>query len=133
MISRTVVFCLLLLGFLACKKSPAPTPDPVNLLTGKWTLLPATFEVYTNGTLSNSSTQQYAAGDYGDFKASGEFETSISSVITTYQYKRQGDTITFDNVNKAVISTLTSTQLTYYFIVPINSTIYRKNIFYYKK
>lgn len=122
-----------LLVVSACKKSAAPTSDPVNLLTGKWTLLPATYDVYTNGVISSTSNQQYTAGDYGDFKANGEFETLTNGITTTYQYQKVGDTLIFDNTNKAVITTLTATQLTYSFKITINSTIYRVNTFRYKK
>lgn len=126
-----LVLMLAAVFFTACKKDSHTTSN--ELIIGKWTFLPTTFDVYTNGSLSSTSTQDYTLQDYADFKINGTFESHVYGNVYNDQYKITGDTLVFNNLNKAKIKILTSTNLSYYFTENINATQYRISTFNLKK
>ena len=57
--------------FTACKKDSPSTAN--ELIIGNWSFLPTTYDVYTNGSLSSTSSQYYTLQDYANFKINGTF------------------------------------------------------------
>jgi hypothetical protein len=113
-----LTFLLSIVILLGCKKSESI----ISPIVGKWSLLPTKYEFYTNGVITNSSTQSYQASDYVEFRANGTMESKTNGTLYVGSFILNGDSITFDNINKAKVTQLTSDKLMYYFRDSINST-----------
>jgi len=122
---RILTFLLCLFLLIGCKKSDNSTSP----IIGKWSLHPTTYELFTNGVITTSSTQSYQPSDYVEFKNGGMVESKTNGTLYTNTFILEGDNLTFDNTNKAKVTQLTSNTLIYFFRDSINPTQYRINTF----
>ena len=113
------LFCLNLV--ISCKKSNEGSSP----IFGKWSFSPTIHDIYTNGSISSTSNQNYPASDYIEFKNNGQAEGNANGGIYTYTYTLENDNLIFDNMRKGKITQLTASKLIYYCKDSINPTQYR--------
>ncbi len=129
---KYLLYIIIILAFIPGCKKDRPT-GANGLIIGKWSFLPTTYETYTNGLISHTSTQYYTLTDYAEFKSNGSFQSQSNGTTYFNQYSILGDTLIFDNINKVKIKTVTENSLSYYSRSEINATQYRITTFNFKK
>ncbi len=122
---QLLAFLSCLFFITGCKKSDSSSSP----IIGTWSLHPTTHALYTNGVITTSSTQSYQPSDYTAFKNGGIMESKTNGTLYTGSFTLAGDTLTFDNTNKAKVTQLNSNILTYYFKDSVNPTQYWINTF----
>lgn len=122
---QILIFLTCIYFLIGCKKSDSS----ISPIIGKWSLHPTTYDLYTNGILASSSTQNYQPSDYAEFKNGGTMESKTNGTLYTSTFLLEGDNLTFDITKKAKIVQLNSDKLIYYFRDSINLTQYRITTF----
>lgn len=105
--------------FIGCRKENENSNS--SSILGKWSLLPTTYDSYLDDSLSHTSTENFDASDYLEFKKDGTGFSHLRETNYIFNYRLVEDSILFDNKNKAKITTLTSSNLSYQFSEKVTS------------